>query len=100
IAEKTRKLYADAISQGKTVFWNGPMGVFEKKGFEKGTFAVAKAVSECNGFTIVGGGDSVSALNESGHANKVDHISTGGGASLEYLQGDKLAGLEILRSRH
>lgn len=75
------------------------MGVFEVKGFERGTMGIAKAVSECEGFTIVGGGDSVSALNESGYADKVSHISTGGGASLEYLQGDKLAGLEVLRSR-
>lgn len=99
IGEKTRKLYAAEIANGKTVFWNGPMGVFEKKGFEKGTFAVAEAVAKCEGFTIVGGGDSVSALNESGYADKIGHISTGGGASLEYLQGDKLAGLEVLRSR-
>lgn len=99
IGEKTRKLFANEIARGKTVFWNGPMGVFEKKGFERGTMGIAKAVSECEGFTIVGGGDSVSALNESGYADKVGHISTGGGASLEYLQGDKLAGLEVLRTR-
>lgn len=98
IGEKTQKLFAAEIANAKTVFWNGPMGVFEKKGFERGSYAVAKAVSECPGFTIVGGGDSVSALNASGH-NKVGHISTGGGASLEYLQGDKLAGLEVLRGR-
>lgn len=99
IGEKTRKLYAAEISKGKTIFWNGPMGVFEKKGFERGTFAVAQAVNDCEGFTIVGGGDSVSALHQSGFSDKIDHISTGGGASLEYLQGDKLAGLEVLRTR-
>lgn len=99
IGEKTRKLYAAEILKGKTVFWNGPMGVFEKKGFEKGTFAVAKAVNDCEGFTIVGGGDSVSAIHQSGFSDKIDHISTGGGASLEYLQGDKLAGLEVLRTK-
>lgn len=98
IGLKTQKLFADEILKAKTVFWNGPMGVFEKKGFERGSHAVAKAVSECPGFTIVGGGDSVSALNESGFTD-VGHISTGGGASLEYLQGDKLAGLEVLRGR-
>lgn len=98
IGEKTQKLFAEEILKAKTVFWNGPMGVFEKKGFERGSYAIAKAVSECPGFTIVGGGDSVSALNSSGY-NKVGHISTGGGASLEYLQGDKLAGLEVLRGR-
>ncbi|MES2769730.1 MAG: phosphoglycerate kinase [Bdellovibrionota bacterium] len=99
IGEKSRRLFAAEIAKGKTVFWNGPMGVFEKKGFERGTMGIAKAVSECEGFTVVGGGDSVSALNESGYADKVGHISTGGGASLEYLQGDKLAGLEVLRTR-
>lgn len=98
IGEKSQKLFAQEILKAKTVFWNGPMGVFEKKGFERGSYAVAKAVSECPGFTIVGGGDSVSALNESGHT-KVGHISTGGGASLEYLQGTKLPGLEVLRGR-
>jgi phosphoglycerate kinase len=98
IGDKTQKLFAAEIRTAKTVFWNGPMGVFEKKGFEKGSYAIAKAVSECPGFTVVGGGDSVSALNESGFADKVSHISTGGGASLEYFQGDKLAGLEVLRT--
>lgn len=99
IGEKTIALFAQEILKAKTVFWNGPMGVFEKKGFERGTYGIAKAVSECSGFTIVGGGDSVSALNQSGYAKNVNHISTGGGASLEYLQGDKLAGLEAVRNR-
>ncbi len=100
IGPKTAALYSHAISKAKTVFWNGPMGMFEKPPFEKGTFEVAKAVSLCKGMTIVGGGDSVSALNASGFAKGVSHISTGGGASLEYLQGDKLAGLEVFRARY
>ena len=97
IGPETRKLYGTAITNAKTVFWNGPMGVFEVSPFHEGTFEVAKSVANCSGFTIVGGGDSASAINQSGHADKVSHISTGGGASLEYLQGDTLPGLEILR---
>lgn len=99
IGPKTAAFYGQAIQKAKTVFWNGPMGMFETSPFEKGTFEVAKALSQCKGMTIVGGGDSVSALNASGYSDKVSHISTGGGASLEYLQGDKLAGLEVLRAR-
>lgn len=98
IGEQTQKLFSHAISTAQTVFWNGPMGMFEKSPFEKGTFAVAHAVANSQGFTIVGGGDSVAAINASGCADKIGHISTGGGASLEYLQGDKLAGLEVLRN--
>lgn len=97
IGPKTIELYAAEIKKAKTVFWNGPMGVFEKPAYSKGTFAVAKAVSECAGTTIVGGGDSAAAANESGYADKMSHISTGGGASLEFIQGLKLPGLEALR---
>lgn len=99
IGPKTAKLFADEIKKGKVVFWNGPMGVFEVDAFSKGTFAVAKAFAENTGFTFVGGGDSAAAIQASGYADKVTHISTGGGASLEYLQGDKLPGLEILRRK-
>lgn len=99
IGEKTRRIFTEAILHGKTIFWNGPMGMFEKKPFEKGSFAIAKAIADSSGFSIVGGGDSVSAMNESGYADQVDHISTGGGASLEYLRGDKLQGLEVLRNK-
>lgn len=99
IGPKTIRNYAAAIAEAKTIFWNGPMGVFERTPFARGTFAVAEAVAKNTGFRIVGGGDSAAAAEASGHAAEMTHISTGGGASLEYLQGDKLPGLEILRVR-
>lgn len=100
IGPKTIALYKNEMIRGKTVFWNGPMGVFEMPPFEKGTFAVAQTLSEMtSATTIVGGGDSAAAVKASGYDSKVSHISTGGGASLEYLQGDKLPGLEVLRTR-
>lgn len=98
IGPKTMRAYTIALSEAATVFWNGPMGVFETPEFSKGTFAIAKALAESKGEKIVGGGDSAAA-EASGYADKMTHISTGGGASLEYLQGDKLPGLEILRTR-
>jgi phosphoglycerate kinase len=98
IGPQTCALYRKEISNGKTIFWNGPMGVFEKPPFEKGTFFVAQTLAELNATTIVGGGDSAAAVKDSGLADKMTHISTGGGASLEYLQGDKLPGLEALRT--
>ncbi len=89
-----------AIRGAKTIFWNGPMGVFETEVFSKGTFGIAKAMAESKApMRIVGGGDSAAAAEASGYASQMTHISTGGGASLEYLQGDKLPGLEILRNR-
>jgi phosphoglycerate kinase len=100
IGPETEKLFAEEIKNAKTVFWNGPMGVFETAEYAKGSFALAKALSEVDGISIVGGGDSASAVNQSGYADKVTHISTGGGASLEFLQGDRLPGLEILRKGH
>lgn len=99
IGPQTVKNYTAALANAATVFWNGPMGVFENKAFCEGTFAVAKALAESNGVKIVGGGDSAAAAEASGYADKMTHISTGGGASLEYLQGEKLPGLEILRPR-
>lgn len=99
IGPQTIKNYTAALSEAATVFWNGPMGVFENKAFCEGTFAVAKALAESKGVKIVGGGDSAAAAEASGYADKMTHISTGGGASLEYLQGEKLPGLEILRPR-
>lgn len=85
IGPKTCKLYEDAIAGAKTIVWNGPMGVFEFKNFANGTFAVAKAMAESSATTIIGGGDSAAAVNQLGFGNKMTHISTGGGASLEFL---------------
>ncbi|MES2965780.1 MAG: phosphoglycerate kinase [Bdellovibrionota bacterium] len=99
IGPKTRELYRKELGKAKTVFWNGPMGVFERPEFAKGTFGVAETLSQLTeAMTIVGGGDSAAAAEQSGYAGQMTHISTGGGASLEYLQGDKLPGLEVLRN--
>ncbi len=99
IGPKTIQNYSVALREAGTIFWNGPMGVFENPVFAKGTFGVAQVIAESNATKIVGGGDSAAAAEASGFADKMTHISTGGGASLEYLQGDKLPGLEILRSK-
>ncbi len=99
IGPKTRELYRKELQRAKTVFWNGPMGVFERKEFSEGSFGVAQTLSQLTeSLTIVGGGDSAAAAEMSGYAGQMSHISTGGGASLEYLQGDKLPGLEVLRN--
>lgn len=99
IGPKTRELYRKELQKAKTVFWNGPMGVFERSEFAKGSFGVAETLSQLTeALTIVGGGDSAAAAEASGYAGQMTHISTGGGASLEYLQGDKLPGLEVLRN--
>ncbi len=97
IGPKTRQIYANEILRAATLFWNGPMGVYEVKPFDAGTLAVANAFAETAGTTIIGGGDSAAAVKAAGLENKMDHISTGGGASLEYLEGSKLPGLEVLR---
>jgi len=97
IGPRTRDAYADAIASARTVVWNGPMGVFEWPSFRSGTEAVARAVAACEGYTIVGGGDSVAALELFGLAGEIDHVSTGGGASLELLEGKELPGLRALR---
>jgi phosphoglycerate kinase len=99
IGPQTIKNFSAAISEAKTIFWNGPMGVFETAEFSKGTFGVAEALALSSASKIVGGGDSAAAAEASGFASKMTHISTGGGASLEYLQGDKLPGLEVLRPK-
>ncbi|MCX6708918.1 MAG: phosphoglycerate kinase [Candidatus Woesearchaeota archaeon] len=96
IGPETRAIYAEMIKEAKTVFWNGPMGLFEQKPFDRGTLAVAKAMSECRGVTVVGGGDSVSAIEKANLEKKFSHVSTGGGASLEFLEGKKLPGIDVL----
>ena len=93
----TCKVYTEALQGAKTVFWNGPLGVFEFEAFAGGTNAIARAVADLQGaYTVIGGGDSVSAINKSGQAGRVSHISTGGGASLELLEGQKLPGVEAM----
>ena len=99
IGPKTIELFSKEILKAKTVVWNGPMGVFEKSCYAKGTFDVAKAVADSDSISIIGGGDSVSAINKSGLADKVSHISTGGGASLEYLEGKELPGIKALSDK-
>ena len=94
IGEKTRELYANAIKDAKTVVWNGPMGVFEMSNFAKGTIAVAEALANIDATTIIGGGDSAAAVNQLGFGDKMSHISTGGGASLEFLEGKVLPGVD------
>ena len=96
IGPETVKLYCDAVKDAGTVIWNGPMGVFEFPAFAKGTEAVAKALSETSAITIIGGGDSAAAVQQLGYAEKMTHISTGGGASLEFMEGKELPGVACL----
>lgn len=99
IGENTRKMFSETIGNAKTVVWNGPMGVFEMPVFAKGTYAVAEAMSKVKGATIIGGGDSAAAVEQLGFADKMTHISTGGGASLEFLEGKVLPGIDVINDK-
>jgi phosphoglycerate kinase len=96
IGPETERLYRDRLRRAQAVFWNGPMGLFENAAFAEGSLAVARAAADCPGFSVVGGGDSVAAVKQADLANRFDHVSTGGGASLEYLEGRPLPGVEAL----
>ena len=97
IGPATERLYRERLRRALAVFWNGPMGLFENAAFAEGTLAVARAAADCPGFSVVGGGDSVAAVKQANLANRFDHVSTGGGASLEYLEGRSLPGVEALK---
>ena len=99
IGPKTREVYAGVIEGSKTVVWNGPMGVFEFENFSKGTIAVGEAMAKCEGVTVIGGGDSAAAVNIFGLGDRMTHISTGGGASLEFLEGKTLPGIAALQNK-
>lgn len=97
IGPKTIKLFKKELANAKTVIWNGPLGVFEFENFSKGTYSIAKAISKVKGNTLVGGGDSIAAINKIKRADKITHISTGGGASLKMLEGETLPGVDIIQ---
>ena len=99
IGNKTAELYANEVKSAKTVVWNGPMGVFENPTLAKGTIAVAKALADTDATTVIGGGDSAAAVINLGFADKMTHISTGGGASLEYLEGKVLPGIAVIADK-
>ena len=99
IGPKSAELFANAVKSAKTVVWNGPMGVFEMSNFAKGTIAVAEALANIDATTIIGGGDSAAAVNQLGFGDKMSHISTGGGASLEFLEGKELPGVAAATNR-
>ena len=96
IGPETQKLYAQAVADAKIVFWNGPMGLFEERPFDEGTRALAQALADTDAYTVVGGGDSAAAMAQLGFEDKVSHVSTGGGASIEFVSGMELPGVESL----
>lgn len=98
IGDATARNYRERLRRARAIFWNGPMGLFENPAFSEGTFMIAKAVADCPGFSVVGGGDSVAAAAQAGLTDRFDHVSTGGGASLQYLEGEPLPGVEALRT--
>lgn len=98
IGPRSVKNFGERLRRAKSVFWNGPMGLFENAPFAEGTFGLARALAECPGFTVVGGGDSVAAVQAAGLSERYSHVSTGGGASLELIEGKKLPGIEVLRA--
>ena len=99
IGPRTAMDYSSIIKEAKIIFWNGPMGVFEIEAFSAGTINIAKAVADAPALSIIGGGDSVSAVTKAGVNNKISHISTGGGASLEFIANETLPGLEVLKEK-
>ena len=99
IGPETIKTFTSIVKEAKTVVWNGPMGVFEIKEFSNGTLALAKAMAECQGTTIIGGGDSAAAVEQAGYKEQMTHVSTGGGASLEFLEGKELPGIAAITDR-
>jgi phosphoglycerate kinase len=96
VGPETRKAFAEAVGRAKTLFWNGPLGVFEKPPFDAGTRAVAEALANCPGFSVIGGGETVAAAHQAGVTDRIGHVSTGGGASLEFLAGKELPGVKVL----
>lgn len=99
IGPETADIYRDVIKNSKLIIWNGPMGVFEMEPFANGTRSIAKAMAETEGYTIIGGGDSAAAVEKFEVADKMDHISTGGGASLEFMEGKDLPGVSALTDK-
>ena len=97
LGPRTLAAFEAAIATARTAFWNGPVGVFETPPFDEGSRRVARALAACRGYTVIGGGETVAAATQAGVADRIDHVSTGGGASLEFLAGRKLPGVEALR---
>lgn len=96
VGPATRAAFAAAVARARTLFWNGPLGVFERPPFDEGTRALARALADCSGFTLIGGGETVAAVHQAGVADRIGHVSTGGGASLEFLAGRELPGVAAL----